>query len=59
MEYFFINMFSPIYNIQDSEQAYEYLLNDDYKNTREEVNTYLYNYDLNLKEIIDAREETK
>jgi len=55
MEYFFINMFSPIYNIQDSEQAYEYLLNKEYKESRKEVNKYLYNYDLNLKQIIDEQ----
>ena len=55
MEYFFINMFSPVYNVQDSEQAYEYLLNKEYKEKREEVNTYLYQYDTNLKAIIDEQ----
>lgn len=55
MEYFFINMFSPFYNIQDSEQAYEYLLNDDYKKEREKVNSYIYEYDTNFKQTLDER----
>ena len=58
-ELYFINLFNPIYNIQDKEYAFDYKLTEEYKESREEVNTYLYNYDLNLKEIIDARKETK
>jgi len=55
-ELYFINLFNPIYNYQDKEYAYDYKLTDSYKKDREEVNKYLYTYDTNLKEIIDAKE---
>ncbi len=54
-----IVLFNPVYNFQDKEFAFDYKLTEEYKETREEVNTYLYTYDNNLKEIIDAREDTK
>ena len=57
-ELYFINLFNPVYNFQDKEWAFDYKLTEEYKETREEVNTYLYTYDNNLKEIIDARKDT-
>ena len=54
-ELYFINLFNPIYNYQDKEFAFDYKLNKDYKEKREEVNTYLYTYDTNLKAIIDEQ----
>jgi len=54
-ELYFINLFNPIYNYQDKEFAFDYKLNKDYKEKREEVNKYLYTYDTNLKQIIDEQ----
>ena len=54
-ELYFINLFNPIYNYQDKEFAFDYKLTKEYKEKREEVNTYLYTYDTNLKAIIDEK----
>lgn len=56
-EMFYINMFNPTYNILDKEYTYDYLLNDTYKEKREKVTKYIYEYDYEFKKILDAREE--